>query len=151
MSQKISHFGFSLLITSILLNGLFSNEFNSNMKVGDQRVFNEKIIELKKVSVQNVDNYKSLQANFEIKNKNSSFSLYPEVRIYQQPFTITSEADIKTTLLSDNFLVFNILKDDGYYNVRYQYKPLMIWIWISTIFISIGGLISILKRNEQKY
>ncbi len=151
MSQKISHFGFSLLITSILLNGLFSNEFNSNMKVGDQRVFNEKIIKLKKVSVQNVDNYKSLQANFEIKNKNSSFSLYPEVRIYQQPFTITSEADIKTTLLSDNFLVFNILKDDGYYNVRYQYKPLMIWIWISTIFISIGGLISILKRNEQKY
>ena len=83
--------------------------------------------------------------------KNTTIPLTPEVRIYQQPFTITSEAAIKTTLLSDNFLVFNILKDDGYYNIRYQYKPLMIWIWMSTILISIGGVLSILRRNEKKY
>ena len=151
ISQKISHFGFSLLITSILLNGLFSNEFNSNMKVGDERIFNEKVLKLKEVNVKDVDNYKSLKASFEVTNKNSSFALYPEVRIYQQPLTITSEADIKTTLFSDNFLVFNILKDDGYYNVRYQYKPLMIWIWISTIFIGFGGLLSVIRKNEQKY
>ena len=151
LSQKISHFGFSLLILSILLNSLFSFEFNSNMKVGDQRVFKDKIIILKDVIVQDINNYKSLKANFEIKNKNTTIPLTPEVRIYQQPFTITSEAAIKTTLLSDNFLVFNILKDDGYYNIRYQYKPLMIWIWISTILISIGGVLSILRRNEKKY
>ena len=71
--------------------------------------------------------------------------------IRDRPLTITSEADIKTTLFSDNFLVFNILKDDGYYNVRYQYKPLMIWIWISTIFIGFGGLLSVIRKNEQKY
>ena len=151
LSQKVSHFGFSLLILSILLNSLFSFEFNSNMKVGDQRVFKDKIIILKDVIVQDINNYKSLKANFEIKNKNTTIPLTPEVRIYQQPFTITSEAAIKTTLLSDNFLVFNILKDDGYYNIRYQYKPLMIWIWISTILISIGGVLSILRRNEKKY
>ena len=151
LSQKISHFGFSLLITSILLNGLFSNEFNANMKVGEERKFNDKVIKLNSVNVRDVDNYKSLKANFEIKNQNSFIQLSPEVRIYQQPFTITSEADIKTTLFSDNFLVFNILKDDGYYNVRYQYKPVMIWIWISTILISIGGLLSLIKKNEKKY
>ena len=151
LSQKVSHFGFSLLILSILLNSLFSFEFNSNMKVGDQRVFKDKIIILKDVIVQDINNYKSLKANFEIKNKNTTIPLTPEVRIYQQPFTITSEAAIKTTLFSDNFLVFNILKDDGYYNIRYQYKPLMIWIWISTILISIGGVLSILRRNEKKY
>jgi len=151
LSQKISHFGFSLLITSILLNGLFSNEFNANMKVGEERKFNDKVIKLNSVNVRDIDNYKSLKANFEIKNQNSFIQLSPEVRIYQQPFTITSEADIKTTLFSDNFLVFNILKDDGYYNVRYQYKPVMIWIWISTILISIGGLLSLIKKNEKKY
>ena len=151
LSQKISHFGFSLLITSILLNGLFSNEFNANMKVGEERKFNDKVIKLNSVNVRDIDNYKSLKANFEIKNQNSFIQLSPEVRIYQQPFTITSEADIKTTLFSDNFLVFNILKDDGYYNIRYQYKPVMIWIWISTILISIGGLLSLIKKNEKKY
>ena len=148
-NQKVSHFGFSLLIVSILLNSLFSSEFNANMRVGDERKFSNKIIKLNEVKVQDIDNYKSLTADFTIKNDNKYFILSPEVRIYQQPMTITSEADIHTTLFSDNFLVFNILKDDGYYNVRYQHKPLMIWIWISTILISAGGILSILKRNEK--
>ena len=148
-NQKVSHFGFSLLIVSILLNSLFSSEFNANMKVGDERKFSNKIIKLNGVKVQDIDNYKSLTADFTIKNDNKFFMLSPEVRIYQQPMTITSEADIHTTVFSDNFLVFNILKDDGYYNVRYQHKPLMIWIWISTILISAGGILSILKRNEK--
>ena len=77
--------------------------------------------------------------------------MYPEIRIYNHPNILTSEADINSTIYSDNFLVFNILKDDGYYNVRYQYKPLMIWIWISTIFIGFGGLLSVIRKNEQKY
>ena len=149
-NQKISHFGFSLLIVSILLNSLFSSEFNTNMRVGDERKFSNKIIKLNEVKVQDVDNYKSLTADFTVKNDNKLFMLSPEVRIYQQPMTITSEADIHTTIFSDNFLVFNILKDDGYYNVRYQHKPLMIWIWISTILISAGGILSILKRNEKQ-
>ena len=104
-----------------------------------------------KVSLYNISKKRIIYFTKFKTNKNSSFALYPEVRIYQQPLTITSEADIKTTLFSDNFLVFNILKDDGYYNVRYQYKPLMIWIWISTIFISLGGLLSVIRKNEQKY
>ena len=69
------------------------------------------------------------------------------IRVYDQPQTITSEADIESTLYSDNFLVLNILKNDGFYNVRYQIKPFMIWIWISIILISFGGILSIVKRN----
>ena len=42
---------------------------------------------------------------------------------------------------------FNILKNDGFYNVRYQIKPFMIWIWISIILISLGGILSIVKKN----
>ena len=90
---------------------------------------------------------RSLEANFKITDKNSSINLKPEVRVYDQPQTITSEADIESTLYSDNFLVFNILKSDGFYNVRYQIKPFMIWIWISIILISFGGILSIVKKN----
>ena len=61
--------------------------------------------------------------------------------------TITSEADISSTIFADNFLVFNIIKNDGFYNVRYQIKPFMIWIWISVILISLGGILSLKKKN----
>ena len=74
----------------------------------------------------------------------------PELRIYNQPIIITSEADIKTTLHYDKFLVMNLVKDNEYFNVRYQIKPFMIWIWISTVLIIIGGLLSLFKRLHEK-
>ena len=147
ISQKISHFGFSLLILSILLNGVLSKEFSSNMKVGDERKFLNKTIKFESIKVIKEQNYQSLIGEFNIKDENNSLSLKPELRIYNQPQTITSEADISSTIFSDNFLVFNVLKNDGFYNVRYQIKPFMIWIWISVILISFGGLISLKKKN----
>ena len=147
ISQKISHFGFSLLILSILLNGVLSKEFSSNMKVGDERKFLNKTIKFESIKFIKEQNYQSLIGEFNIKDENNSLSLKPELRIYDQPQTITSEADISSTIFSDNFLVFNVLKNDGFYNVRYQIKPFMIWIWISVILISFGGLISLKKKN----
>ena len=51
------------------------------------------------------------------------------------------------TIFSDNFLVFSLIKDDGYFNVRYQFKPLMMWIWLSVLIMSFGGLLSLVKNK----
>ncbi|MDA9081991.1 hypothetical protein N9K25_01440, partial [Candidatus Pelagibacter sp.] len=59
-------------------------------------------------------------------------------------------ADIKTTFLEDKFLVMNIVKDSEYFNIRYQIKPFMVWIWISVLLISFGGLISFFKKTYEK-
>ena len=58
----------------------------------------------------------------------------------------TSEADIKTTFMSDKFIVINIVQNQDFFNVRYQVKPFMMWIWLSVILISIGGVISFYKK-----
>jgi len=147
LSQKISHFGFSLFVLSILFNGIFAKEFSSNMKVGDERKFIDKIIKFENLTIIEKNNYKSLVANFKITDEKNIINLSPEVRIYNQPKTLTSEAAINSTIYSDNFLVFNVIKDDGYYNVRYQFKPLMIWIWISIILISAGGILGYFKKK----
>ena len=148
LSQKISHFGFSLFILSILFNGIFAKEFSANMKVGDERKFINKIIKFENLQIVEKKNYKSLTANFKISDETGSINMNPEVRIYNQPRTLTSEAAINSTIYSDNFLVFNVIKDDGYYNVRYQFKPLMMWIWFSIVLISSGGILSYLKKND---
>ena len=93
----------------------------------------------------------SIIAYFEIKDeKGKTIELKPEIRIYNQPVIITSEADIKTTLLADTFLVMNLVKGKEYFNIRYQVKPFMIWIWISVLLLSLGGLMSLLKKKYEK-
>ena len=148
--QKISHFAFSILILSILINGIYSKEFNSNMKVGDEIVFMDKKIKFKSINFEEEVNYKLLKGNFEVSEKGKSAMVFnPEIRIYNQPVISTSEADIKTNLFNDNFIVFTLIQESEIFNVRYQHKPFMVWIWISIVLLAFGGAFAIFK-NEKK-
>ena len=151
ISQNIAHFGFSLLILSILFNSLFSTEIITNLKVGETFETSTTKIIFKNISQKKEKNYKSVVGNFSIQNSNGKIdNLSPELRIYNQPNIVTSEADIKTTLLSDKFLVINLVQNQDYFNVRYQVKPFMLWIWSSVLLISLGALISLFKKEYEK-
>ena len=117
------------------------------MKIGDKLKINNIEINLKNVETIDKKNYKSIVANFEIVNsKAEKVFLNPEIRIYNQPNILTSEADIKSTIFSDKFLVINLIKGEEYFNVRYQVKPFMIWIWLSILILIFGGFISLIKK-----
>ncbi len=150
ISQKISHFGFSLLILSIIMNAILSKEIITNIKVGQEIDFNENKIKFEKIEINEIANYKQLVSYFLIIDNKESFLFKPEIRIYNQPEIMTSEADIKISILKDRFLVINLIKDDyEYFNLRYQEKPFMIWIWLSTLLIIYGGILSFLPKNEK--
>ena len=151
VSQVIAHFGFSLFILAILFNSILSSEIITNIKVGEKYNFNKSEIFFKKIEEKKESNFNSIIGHFRITDeKGKVVELKPEIRIYNQPEIITSEADIKTTLLEDKFLVMNIVKGDEYFNIRYQIKPFMLWIWVSVLLLSLGGLISLFKKKYEK-
>jgi len=150
-SQTVAHFGFSLLILSILFNGFLSSEITTNIKVGERYDYEKIEIFFEKIEEEKKSNFISIIGYFKITDEDGKIvQLKPELRIYNQPKIITSEADIKTTLLEDKFLVMNIVKGDEYFNIRYQVKPFMLWIWISVLIISFGGLMTLFKKNNEK-
>ena len=150
-SQKISHLGFSLLILSILLNNFFSSEIITNIKINEVHSDGKIKIFLEKVEKQKRENYDSIVGHFQITDQNQKVEFFkPELRIYNQPITVTSEADIKTNFFYDKFLVINVVQNQNYFNLRYQEKPFMMWIWFSVILISFGGILNlVILRNEK--
>jgi cytochrome c-type biogenesis protein CcmF len=146
-SQNLAHFGFSLLILSILFNNIFSNEVITNLKVGESFKNDNFTIEFNDLRKFEESNYISFKGYFLINDKNSLEKLEPELRVYNQPNIITSEADIKITFLSDKFITMNTVQNEEYFNIRYQVKPFMLWIWISVLLIAVGGLMSLSKRK----
>ena len=150
IQQNIAHFGFSLLILSILFNNIFSSELIANLKVGESTKNDRFEIIFNKLEKFEEKNYILFNLNFSIIENEIEDRLEPELRIYNQPNIITSEADIKTSLLTDKFITMNIVHNEEYFNIRYQVKPFMIWIWISILLISLGGLISLFKKKYEK-
>ena len=147
-SQAIAHLGFSLLILSILFNSILSSEIITNMKVGEKYNYSKGEIFFKKIEERKESNFNSIIAYFEVKDlKGRMVELKPEIRIYNQPIIVTSEADIKTTLLEDKFIVMNLVKGNEYFNIRYQVKPFMVWIWISVLLLSLGGAMGLFKTR----
>jgi len=148
VSQHLSHLGFSLLILSILLNNIFSKEVITNLKVGEK--FNNDKFEIIFKDIKRLEekNYISFKGYFLIKEDEVENKLEPELRVYNQPNIITSEADIKTTLFSDKFITMNTVQNEEYFNIRYQVKPFILWIWLSVLLISLGGVISLFNRKN---
>ena len=148
--QNMAHFGFSLLILSILFNNIFSNEIIINLKVGES--FKNDRVEINFNSLKKIEkkNYLSFKGNFSIKENNIEEELEPELRVYNQPNIVTSEADIRTTLLKDKFITINTVQNEEYFNIRYQVKPFMFWIWTSVLLIVLGGVISLFNNRYAK-
>ena len=150
IAQNIAHFGFSLLILSILFNNMFSTEIITNLKIGETFQSEKFKINFESVDKKNEKNFKSVVGKFNIENLDGVIEvLYPELRVYNQPNIVTSEADIKTNLLTDRFITMNLLQNQDYFNIRYQTKPFMFWIWFSVLLISFGGLISLFTKKYE--
>ncbi len=148
ISQNIAHFGFSLLILSILFNNLLSSEVITNLKIGESYENSKVKITLEDINQKDEKNYNSVVANFKIISSNGKINkMSPELRIYNQPNIVTSEADIKTSLMKDKFIVINLVQNQEYFNVRYQDKPFMLWIWVSVLLLSMGGMLSFFKKR----
>ena len=150
LSQNLAHFGFSLLILSILLNNIFSTEIITNLKIGETFQSEKIKINFESIDRKKIKNYNVIIGKFNIENFNKDVEvLKPELRIYNQPNIITSEADIKTNLFTDKFITMNLVQNQDYFNIRYQIKPFMIWIWVSVLLISFGGFISLFKKKYE--
>ena len=75
--------------------------------------------------------------------------LNPEIRIYDNPQTLTYEASIQTNFFRDYYLTMSNIDRSDYYNIKFQKKPLMIWIWISVVMLSFGGFLSYLRNAKN--
>ena len=75
--------------------------------------------------------------------------LKPEIRVYNQPETVTYEASIKSKILSDTYVTMSNLSRSEFYNIKFQKKPFMNFIWFSVILISLGGFIRIFIKTNK--
>jgi len=152
ISRIISHLGFGLLIFFIYINHIFSQENNFNLKLGEIKKTDQYIIKFENLEEKSIQNYKSIVGYFNISDKKTSITkeLKPEIRVYDKPITITYEASIESNLFSDTYLTMSNISETDVFNIKFQVKPFMNFIWFSVLLLSLGGLLNFLSRNKNE-
>ena len=151
LPRIISHLSFGFLILFIGLNHNFSVEKDFNLKLGEAKKIDDYEFALLDLKLNQETNYKAVVGKLEVNNSNTMKRriLYPEIRIYDNPQTLTYEASIQTNFLGDHYLTMSNIDRSEYYNIKFQHKPLMIWIWISVLLLSLGGFLSLFKNAKN--
>jgi cytochrome c-type biogenesis protein CcmF len=73
----------------------------------------------------------------------------PEKRVYPVQRMPTTEAAIDPGLTRDVYLVLGDRGADGAWAVRSYFKPLANWIWLGSLIMAFGGLISLTDRRYR--
>ena len=147
----ISHLGFGLLVLCIGINHQYSLEVDFNLKVGENKKINNYKIYFKNIKIEQNQNYQSIIGNLKLTDLKNNLVQYldPEIRVYSNPETLTYEAAIKSKITSDFYLTMSNVSRSEYYNIKFQNKPFMIWIWISAFIIALGGFVQLMLRKNE--
>ncbi len=150
-SRIISHLSFGFLIFFIGLNHNFSIEKDFNLKLGETKRIDNYKFALKNLEINNQTNYKAIVGQLQVKNiiTNEERTLKPEIRIYDNPQTLTYEASIQTNFFKDHYLTMSNIDRSEYYNIKFQEKPLMMWIWVSVFMLAFGGFLSLFRNAKS--
>ena len=137
----------------IVLNHNLSKEFDLNIKVGETKKLENFEINFQNLNIENKKNYDAIVGNFNIHNtkKNYKKNLKPEIRVYEKPETLTFETAIISNFKQDFYLTMSNIDGSEFYNVKFQLKPLMLWIWLEAFLTARGSLVRIFLKNENKY
>ena len=149
--RVISHLSFGFLILFIGLNHNFSIEKDFNLKIGETKQIDNFKFHLKDLKLVQDTNYKAVIGSLKVNDllTKEERVLKPEIRIYDNPQTLTYEASIQTNFIRAYYLTMSNIDRSDYYNIKFQKKPLMIWIWISVAMLSLGGFLSLLRHAKH--
>ncbi len=93
-------------------------------------------------------NYTAVRGTFRVSRDGSEVAvMQPESRSYQNPPMATTEAAIRTGWGGDLYAVVGDPTGDGAWSTRFYNKPMINWIWIGSLIMVLGGLISLTDRR----
>ena len=95
------------------------------------------------------DNYVAERSEIKVyRDGRLRFQLAPEARLYQTSENIQTVVANHSTLLRDLYVVYEGRDpNSGLPEIKAFLNPLVLWIWIGTIFVLIGAIVSLLPER----
>jgi len=94
-------------------------------------------------------NYTATRGEVIVTRGTETLMLYPEKRNFDVQQMPTTEAAIDMGLTRDVYVVLGDVQESGGYAMRVYIKPFANWIWIGTLVMAFGGLLSIFDRRYR--
>jgi cytochrome c-type biogenesis protein CcmF len=145
-----AHAGIGIFVVGVTLVKGLETSHDFIMHAGDRATagtYQLTFTQLKKIEG---PNYIAAQAEFELSQTGSGHTaMYPEKRFYKVQQMPMTEAAIDRGFTRDLYISLGQFNKDGSWDVRFQQKPFVSWIWGGSLIIALGGLLAALDRRYR--
>jgi cytochrome c-type biogenesis protein CcmF len=150
MGMYFAHFGLAIFILGASISENTKIEKELVLSIGETTSIGSFDYTLNKLEEQKSVNYDAIIASVLV-SKNDSFvaEIKPEKRLYHSSESAMTEAGIYAKLDRDLYVSLGNMIDDNKWSLRVYDKPFIRFIWIGTIFMIIGSILSIRFRKKS--
>jgi len=146
---QIAHIGAMMIVAGVVGSSVFTNKQQFRLKPNETVEFAGRTLTVSELRETPYGNYTAVSTDVVVKNVNgTTITMSPQKRFYtkseDQPNT---EVAIAATWREDLYVTL-VAWDDGGKSVTIQaiVNPLVSWIWIGGVVLTIGGLFGLLPR-----
>jgi cytochrome c-type biogenesis protein CcmF len=148
--MQLAHFGVAVAVIGVTMVSNYQTERNVRMNVGDTVTMKGYTFLFKGAQDMDGPNYKAARGTLEVsRNGKPVTTLHPEKRTYSasgMPFT---ESAIDYGFTRDLYTAMGESLDGGAWSMRLFHKPFVVWIWIGSVLMALGGFLAITDRRYR--
>jgi cytochrome c-type biogenesis protein CcmF len=146
----IAHLGVAVTVIGITVVSNFSIEKALKMYPGESAVVSGYDFKFAQIGTMQGPNYSAHVGVFEISKQGELVAtLHAEKRRYKVKGSMMTEAAIDAGLFRDLYVSMGEPLEDGAWAMRLQVKAYMRWVWLGSIFMAMGGLLTILDKRYR--
>ena len=156
LGMATAHAGIAITIVGVTIVSMYESETNVKMELNEKVTISGYEIEFKGIKHVEGPNYSAEQGQLNIykvtgPNESEFVSLLkPERRSYRVQTMGMTEAGIDPGLFRDVYVALGDPLPGGAWAIRVHYKPFVRWIWLGAIFMSVGGIMSMLDKRYRR-
>jgi cytochrome c-type biogenesis protein CcmF len=139
----VAHFGAAVAIAGMAASTMMTNEVLTAARPGERFSVGSWLIEFESVTPTAGPNWTALEAELRASRGNGVSVLKPQARFYTDPPTETTESAIETVLSGQLYTVLGRSAEDGRWQLRLWWKPLVTLIWLGGALIALGGALAL--------
>ena len=146
----VAHLGIAVSLAGMACDSAFTVERLVAVGVDEPVRVGPYTVTLRGISPVIGENWSALQARLDVVRGGDTTALFPQQRFFSEPPTATSESAILTLADGQLYTVLGAAGDDGRWQLRLWWKPLVTLIWFGGVLVALGGAMSLVGRWRRE-
>jgi cytochrome c-type biogenesis protein CcmF len=151
VGMVLAHFGVAVFVAGVTITSTYDEEKDLRMEPGARYEISGHDFLFKGVNKVQGENYTADEAIIEVwKGEELSGVLYPQKRVYSGKGNPMTDASIDITFMRDLYAALGEDLGGGAWSMRVYYKPLVRWIWLGCLLMTVGGVLAVSDRRYRQ-